>query len=353
MKPSRTRRRVLRAAGLAVLGGAAWEVQRRRDVAAVAGDPHWTELNEPLDGRGQEVPAADGTRLHAEVFGPEDAPTIVLAHGWVEALQLWHYQIRDLARDYRVVAYDQRGHGRSALPESASSYTAEALAGDLQSVVEACVPPAAPFVVAGHSMGGMTIVAWAARHPEQVRRRLAAAVLVNTGMNEMLEHLLVLGPRGAHLHAAVLPRALLTPRRFSTRFEPFSYRIVRRIALSPTTSPGRVAFSHRMFVACPAPVRAGFGRLFQTLDLTASVPALTAPALVIAGELDRLLPPWHSQHLRDTLPDVAGYVELTGIAHMAPLEAPEVVTAGIHEVAAAHLLAGRAVPARSLPLNVG
>ena len=52
--------------------------------------------------------------LHAEVFGPEDGTTVVLAHGWTEMLDFWTYVIRDLTgKGFRVVAYDLRGHGDS------------------------------------------------------------------------------------------------------------------------------------------------------------------------------------------------------------------------------------------------
>ncbi len=47
-----------------------------------------------------EVRAADGTRLHTEVFGPPDGYPIVLAHGITCALRVWHEQIKDLSRDF-------------------------------------------------------------------------------------------------------------------------------------------------------------------------------------------------------------------------------------------------------------
>ena len=70
--------------------------------------------------RSPSVPS-DGTRLHAEVFGPEDGYPIVLAHGITCAIRVWAYQIADLATDYRVIAYDHRGHGRSGVPPRAPS----------------------------------------------------------------------------------------------------------------------------------------------------------------------------------------------------------------------------------------
>src|SRR5258708_16805987 len=117
MSTSRSpRRRLLRAALAAGLGVTALELQHRADLRAIAADPENAELTRELHGRALEVMSTDGIRLHAEVFGPDGAPTIVLAHGWLCALDFWHYQLRDLAGEFRVVAYDQRGHGRSEAP---------------------------------------------------------------------------------------------------------------------------------------------------------------------------------------------------------------------------------------------
>ena len=80
----------------------------------IANDPEREALGTPPRGRPRRVRSADGTGLHVEVFGPEDAATVVLAHGWTEALQYWVYVIKALSeRGLRVVAYDQRGHGDS------------------------------------------------------------------------------------------------------------------------------------------------------------------------------------------------------------------------------------------------
>ncbi|WP_054812524.1 alpha/beta fold hydrolase [Nocardia arizonensis] len=58
------------------------------------------------------VISVDGTRLHVEIHGRADAPTIVLTHGVLCALGFWRHQIAALSTDYRVVAFDHRGHGR-------------------------------------------------------------------------------------------------------------------------------------------------------------------------------------------------------------------------------------------------
>ena len=72
-------------------------------------------------GRVVHVRSKDGIRLHTEVFGPEDGYPIVLAHGITCAIRVWAYQIADLASDYRVIAFDHRGHGRSARAVAAAA----------------------------------------------------------------------------------------------------------------------------------------------------------------------------------------------------------------------------------------
>src|SRR6202035_2815983 len=102
-------------------------------------------------GRVLPVRSKHGIRLHAEVFGPEDGYPIVLAHGITCALRVWAYQIADLANDYRVIAFDHRGHGCSAVPPRRSGYSLDILAADLDAVLEATLAPGQRAVLAGHS----------------------------------------------------------------------------------------------------------------------------------------------------------------------------------------------------------
>ncbi|MFD8961695.1 alpha/beta fold hydrolase, partial [Streptomyces anulatus] len=106
--------------------------------------------------------SADGSRIHVELHGPEDAPAVVLAHGWTCNTRFWDAQIRDLAADHRVIAYDQRGHGLTPEP-GPGGYSTNALADDLEAVLAATLAPGRRAVLAGHSMGGMTVMAAAAR----------------------------------------------------------------------------------------------------------------------------------------------------------------------------------------------
>src|SRR6195952_1898350 len=120
-------------------------------------------------GRSVDVRSADGVRIHTEVFGPDDGYPIVLAHGITCAIRVWANQINDLAGDYKVIAYDHRGHGRSGAPKP-GGYGLDFLAAARAAVLAARLKRGERAVIAGHSMGGIAIESWAQRYPARVRQ---------------------------------------------------------------------------------------------------------------------------------------------------------------------------------------
>jgi len=317
--------------GALAAGGAMQAVHMRR----ISHDPEHGALAAPLEGRVRLVPSADGTLLHAEVFGPDDGATVVLAHGWTEALQFWVYVIRALSeRGIRVVAYDHRGHGKS---EGAirGDYRLERFGEDLEAVLTACVPAGTPAVVAGHSLGAMAIVAWAEHH--DVARHVGAAALLNTGVGDLIaEQLLFPLPQIAQaLNRTVATRGLLGNKaplpRFST---PLSSAVIRYVAFGPDVSPAQVAFYERMLVTCPPDARAKTGIALSAMDLKHALPRLTVPTIVIAGANDRLTPPSHASRIAAQVPDLRRLTVLPDTGHMAPLERPKEVTGALIELVA-------------------
>ncbi len=141
--------------------------------------------------RSLTVAAADGTALHTEIFGPPDGYPIVLTHGIVCAIRSWAYQIAHLATEYRVIAFDHRGHGRSGVPRR-GGYSLEHLASDLDAVLEATVAPHERAVLAGHSMGGIAIAAWSQHYRDKVRQRADAVALINTTTGDLLREVKLL-----------------------------------------------------------------------------------------------------------------------------------------------------------------
>jgi pimeloyl-ACP methyl ester carboxylesterase len=330
------------AAALALAGAAVgWRARVRADEQAVAADPEQAALGRPLVGTPVAVESGDGTILHAEVFGPPDRPTIVLIHGWVCSLELWQYQIADLAGSYRLVAYDLRGHARSQ-PATGLDYSMDALAADLDAVLRVCVPDGQRAVAAGHSMGAMSVVAWAGAHPDHVAERLAGVMLLNVGVERLIAEARIVITAGAlsRLKQLVGSRMLDLPLPAPRRLSPVVSRVVRYVALSKGASPAQVAFCVRMFLGCRPDVRAAFGATLAGLDLMSALDALVVPAVVVAGELDRLTPPVHARAIADALPE-AHLVELSAIGHTSPLEAHAEVTGLLHALADQALAAPR------------
>jgi len=337
------RQHLLGAAAALALGGAAvgWRACVRADEQAVAADPEQAALGRPLGGTPVAVESGDGTVLHAELFGPPDRPTIVLIHGWVCSLELWHYQIAELAGSYRLVAYDLRGHARSQ-PASGLDYSMDALAADLDAVLRVCVPDGQRAVVAGHSMGAMSVVAWAGAHPDQVAERLAGVMLVNVGVERLIAEARIVITAGAlsRLRQLVGSRMLNLPLPAPRRLSPLVSRVVRYVALTKEASPAQVAFCVRMFLGCRPDVRAAFGATLAGLDLLSALDALVVPTVVVAGELDRLTPPVHARAIAGALPDVH-LVELAATGHTSPLEAHSEVTGLLRTLADQVLVAPR------------
>ncbi|MEU5219603.1 alpha/beta hydrolase [Streptomyces sp. NPDC020807] len=277
--------------------------------------------------------SADGARIHVEVHGPDAAPAVVLAHGWTCSIGFWAEQIRALAVDHRVIAYDQRGHGRSPVP-GPGGYSTTALADDLEAVLAATLGPGERAVLAGHSMGGMTIMAAAGR--PGFRQHAAAVLLCSTGFARLTEEATVVplrpgGPRTRLTRAVLGSKAPLGP------VTAVSKRILKYATMGPASAPERVDACARIVHACPRPSRYGWSQVLAGLDLEAGVRELRVPAAVLVGTADRLTPAAHSRAMADALPHCAGLVELPGMGHMTPVEAPEAVTAQIRELTLTYL----------------
>ncbi|OIJ67583.1 alpha/beta fold hydrolase [Streptomyces mangrovisoli] len=282
------------------------------------------------------VTSADGARLHVEVHGPENAPPVVLAHGWTCSTAFWAWQVRELATDHRVVVYDQRGHGRSP---ASPACTTDALADDLEAVLAATLARGEKAVIAGHSMGGMTVMAAAAR--PRLKEHAAAVLLCSTGSSRLVAESRVLPLPAGRV------RTWLTARVLSSRaplgpVTPVALRILKYATMGAGSDPDMVEACAHIVHACPRKVRHAWSRTLEALDLAHGVRQLTVPTAVIVGTADRLTPPVHARELVAALPQCVGLTELPGLGHMTPVEAPETVTVKIRELARTYLAAAPA-----------
>ena len=115
---------------------------------------------------------AGGLRTHVALAGSPGAPSILLVHGWPQNWWAWRHVIPVLAREYRVIAPDLRGHGWTEAPRS--GYEKAQLATDLIAVLDALEIDRTTWVV--HDWGGWTGFLAALRAPERIERMLALCI---------------------------------------------------------------------------------------------------------------------------------------------------------------------------------
>lgn len=315
-----------------VLGGIVREALRT-DIAVDDGPDEL--LSKPaVEPRRRVVRTPDGTGLNVEVYGADDDdPTgdiFIMVHGWTCNTAYWYPQINHLitaeAGDRRVVVYDQRGHGRSE--RGRARPTVAMLGQDLDAVLEATVPAGRRAILVGHSMGGMTLMSWAAQYPEKVGTRVSAVVLVSTAAKAVMEnHGLV----PVDLPAYARPFAPFATKAITAVPMPIprtsaGVRFAQYMALGPNARRSHVDFVDEMVSSCPPRARAGWGAAMGKLDVTAGLRALTVPTVVVVGTEDRLTPVKHAEQMAEVLRrngSLRDLVVYEGVGHMSSIEAAE------------------------------
>ena len=281
-----------------------------------------------------------GVRLEWEQFGPDDAPTILLTHGWSLTHDTWYYQKKALAGEFRVIVWDMRGMGRSGAPTD-DDYSMEAVAADLAAIFDATDAGRHPrgCVLAGHSVGAMILPLFAARFSEHMKQVRGLAMLGGTDM-PLLE--------------TMWGREWLTPMR-GWFWEPLARTLARfpkpfeayarlcwqmgcvHAALMFGTHVGRESrgqddlLAHRC--AHFSMRAAGLGALacfaFDARDAMRSVPV---PTLLLTGECDRNMPPVIQRAMAVRLPQSElSLIENCG--HLNLLECHEEVSARLGDFA--------------------
>lgn len=292
-----------------------------------AGEPFGSIRGDVVAG----VRSSDGTELHVEEWGA--GPTIVLAHGFSLNLDLWHYQIVDFARDFRVVAFDQRGHFRSArAPEG--RWTLDALAEDLDAVIRAAGD--GPVIVVGHSMGGMQALEYCRRFPESIGSRIAGIVLADTTAADVMGGMIpavgryvratMQGLQEATMHALAVNVHRVD--RLRGRVGNLAYLATRFMGFGPNPSPSKVAFLEKVLAETPTDVIVSLLPAVEGVDVTAALDAIDVPVLVVVGSHDRLTPPGAARRLAEKIKDAQLHV-LRDAGHTSMFEQPEEFNAAV------------------------
>src|SRR3954452_20565847 len=152
----------------------------------VSSDVVLPPLSDPPPPGSRTVRTDDGVDLHVEVDENDEAGlTVVLAHGFTARLAEWELQRTALRPRARLVFFDQRGHGRSSRTDLTDA-PIDRTGRDLGQVLDATTPEG-PVVLAGHSMGGMSVMALARQRPELVGTRVVGVFLLATSAGGLVE----------------------------------------------------------------------------------------------------------------------------------------------------------------------
>jgi pimeloyl-ACP methyl ester carboxylesterase len=320
------------AAGIAgAVAGAGWLTARRTAAESRAR----RAANDR--GRALTIRGADGGARHARIHGPEDATTLVLVHCWTGTQELWHKQVAALEGELRIVTYDHRGHGLSDDARD-GDYSLEALAADLAIVLESAAFDGQPILLAGHSMGAMTIAAWAEAHRGRVLGSVRGVALLSTGLDHLTAETGLAVPLPgpfATFQGRLADAFLESPVSIRGLPVPLVRSAAAYAALGPGADPDDVDLTTRMALDCRTRARAGCGRAMATMDLIDKLDALEAPTIVVAGERDLMTPVAHSERIETALPHSLGLRVDPDAGHMTPLESPLLVAEAIRYLAAA------------------
>lgn len=230
-------------------------------------------------------------------------PPVVLLHAFPLNRQMWAPQVRVLAREFRVIAPDLRGHGRTTATDGV--YTMDLLADDVRALLDTL--GIQEFVLGGLSMGGYVALAFYRQWPERVRGLLLCDTRADADTPERRRSREELSQRAIDegieaVASAMLPR-LLAPDTLSRR--PALVERVRRLILQ-------------------TPVRGVVGALAgmaQRPDSTDLLPRIACPTLVVTGEDDAVSPPEVARTMCQLIPRCQTVI-IEGAGHLPNLERP-------------------------------
>jgi len=234
---------------------------------------------------------------------------------------------RLLAVGHRVVLYDQRGHGASTV--GGQPVSVARLGDDLAAVLDHL--DVRDAVLAGHSMGGMTVMAFACGHAGALRERVRGLALVGTAAHG-------LATRGRErFWRMVLWRDLVD----RVLAHPGVGRAVVRGTFGADPRRAHVEATRALFVATRSDVRRQCVAAIGEMDLRAALRAVDVPSVVVLGTRDTLIVNSLTRSIAEHVAGAAVVVELPGAGHMLPFERPDEVVAAIR----------RLVPASGPPVD--
>jgi pimeloyl-ACP methyl ester carboxylesterase len=292
----------------------------------------------------QFVDIGDGVTVHLRDEGPKQAPAIVLLHGSNADLHTWEPWVQGLKDQYRVIRFDQVGHGLTG-PDPKDDYSRDNYVEDIVQVADKL--GLRQFILGGNSMGGKHALAFAVKHPE----RLTGLVLVDGSGGPMLDLKQGqpekdkkkdsgnIGFRIARMPGINLLAEQITPRVL------IAQSLEQSVSVKAVVTDAAVT-RYWELLRYPGNRRATLARFSLPYDpLTeAEIAGVKTPTLILWGEEDRLIPVEAGRWLDKVMPN-SRLVVYPKIGHLPQEEAVEATLGDL----AAWLEALKARPAATPP----
>jgi esterase len=259
-------------------------------------------------------------RLHYLEWNASAPRTIILLHGNSANAWWWEAVVREMSREFRILALDQRGHGDSEWVRPAA-YTPAHYADDLAKFIAHVMRSGEKPLVAGHSMGGLSVLAFAAAHHQAARGAIAidSAIISSKGRDRYLRHLKALPVVTYPDLETAKKRYRLMPNEGEIAPEILSEVAERSLA---RTDEGRwtLKFDRESF----------FGR--DGLDVLGALKAIAIPTLLVRAEKSRIMTVEGVEHALAANRH-AKLVTIPGAHHHVLLEKPSMVARAIEDFA--------------------
>jgi pimeloyl-ACP methyl ester carboxylesterase len=258
------------------------------------------------------VVTSDGVRLAVRDYGSAGGcdHTVVLLHGLCLTQSSWALQVRHLLHRWggrvRIITYDHRGHGRSSGAEM-HTYRIDRLATDLAEVLSV-LDVTGPLTLAGHSMGGMTALAYLGRPAVDRPVEPQGLVLVATAAGRLVERGLgrLLATRATEkLFGLVnhMPRRA-TDQAINALVRPVCDGIIK---YSGATRHGAAAAIASAILTVSLTTAVGFLPSLKRFDQYHSLASISAHTIVISGGADMTTP---ADHARELVAGISGATHL-------------------------------------------
>ena len=279
-----------------------------------------------------------GVELDVAIAGPEDAPPLILLHGFPESHRTWRYVMRHFQDRYRLIAPDQRGFCNSSKPQGVENYQPKHMVADLLALADHLGIDT--FTLVGHDWGGA--VAWMAalNHPDRITRLIMAnaahpftyqkALFGDPDQRASAQYITEM--RSPDFEAKVL--AMGWDAYFDSRFAEPSAAVhitpgERAIYLAQWQTPGAFTAMVNWYRASPLIVPPMDGEVERPAYLSRPFPPVTQPTLLYWAMDDYALRPSLLDGIETLVPDLM-LVKAPG-GHFVPWEQPQALIAAMEQ----------------------